>query len=80
MARVLKPGGHLAIAYNTRDDTVPWVRRLAALLQQADPDAMKGDYGVDSVDAVAESPYFVTLERRDLRDWIKNFATSCSQR
>ena len=70
MARVLKPGGHLAIAYNTRDDTVPWVRRLAALLQQADPDAMKGDYGVDSVDAVAESPYFVTLERRDFRNWV----------
>ena len=70
MARVLKPGGHLAIAYNTRDDTVPWVRRLAALLQQADADAMKGDYGVDSVDAVAESPYFVTLERRDFRNWV----------
>jgi SAM-dependent methyltransferase len=70
MARVLKPGGHLAIAYNTRDDTVPWVRRLAALLQQADPDAMKGDYGVDSVDAVAESPYFVNLERRNFRNWV----------
>ena len=70
MARVLKPGGHLAIAYNTRDDTVPWVRRLAALLQQADPEAMKGDYGVDSVDAVAESPYFVNLERRNFRNWV----------
>jgi len=70
MARVLKPGGHLAIAYNTRDDTVPWVRRLAALLQHADPDAMKGDYGVDSLDTVAESPYFVNLERRDFRNWV----------
>lgn len=70
MARVLKPGGHLAIAYNTRDDTVPWVRRLAALLQQADRDTMKGDYGVDSVDAVAESPCFVNLERRNFRNWV----------
>ena len=70
MARVLKPGGRLALAYNTRDDTVPWVRRLIALMQQADPDAMKGDYGVDSVDAVAESPYFVGLERRNFRNWV----------
>ena len=70
MARVLKPRGRLAVAYNTRDDTVPWVRRLIALMQQADPDAMKGDYGVDSVDAVAESPYFVDLERRNFRNWV----------
>jgi SAM-dependent methyltransferase len=70
IARVLKPGGHLSIAYNTRDDTVPWVRRLIALMQQADPEAMKGDYGVESVDAVAESPYFVDLERRDFRNWV----------
>ena len=39
-------------------------------MQQADPDAMKGDYGVDSVDAVAESPYFVGLERRNFRNWV----------
>jgi hypothetical protein len=64
------PGGRLAVAYNTRDDTVPWVRRLIALMQQVDPDAMKGDYGIDSVDAVAESPYFVGLERRNFRNWV----------
>ena len=40
IARVLKPGGYLAIAYNTRDDTVPWVRRLIALMREADPGAM----------------------------------------
>jgi SAM-dependent methyltransferase len=70
IARVLMPGGRLAVAYNTRDDTVPWVRRLIALMQQVDPDAMKGDYGIDSVDAVAESPYFVGLERRNFRNWV----------
>jgi len=70
MARVLKPGGHLAIAYNTRDDTVPWVQRLMALIQQADSDAMKGGYGEKSVDAVVESPYFVNLERRNFRNWV----------
>ena len=70
IARVLKPGGHLAVAYNTRDDTVPWVKRLSMLLQDADPQAMRGDYGVHSVDAVADSPYFARLEQRNFRNWV----------
>jgi SAM-dependent methyltransferase len=70
IARVLRPGGHLAVAYNTRDDTVPWVRRLTALLQQNDPQAMRGDYGIESVDDVTESPYFGDLVRRDFRNWV----------
>ena len=70
IARVLKPGGHLAVMFDTRDDTVPWVRRLMAILQQVDPDAMRGDYGDESVSAVADSPYFDTLERRNFRHWV----------
>jgi SAM-dependent methyltransferase len=70
IARVLKPGGYLAIAYNTRDDTVPWVRRLIALMREADPDAMRGDFGADSVEKIAESPYFGLLERRNFRNWM----------
>jgi SAM-dependent methyltransferase len=70
IARVLKPGGHLAIAYNTRDDTVPWVRRLITLMREADPESMRGDYGEDSVEKVAESPYFGLFERRNFRNWM----------
>lgn len=70
IARVLKPGGHLAIAYNTRDDTVPWVRRLITLMREADPESMRGDYGEDSVEEVAESPYFGLFERRNFRNWM----------
>jgi SAM-dependent methyltransferase len=70
IARVLKPGGRLAIAYNTRDDTVPWVRRLITLMREADPEAMRGDYGEDSVEKVAESPYFGLFERRNFRNWM----------
>jgi len=70
IARVLKPGGHLAIAYNTRDDTVPWVRRLIALMRESDPESMRGEYGEDSVDKVAESPYFGLFERRNFRNWM----------
>jgi SAM-dependent methyltransferase len=70
IARVLKPGGHLAVVYNTRDDTVPWVKRLSLLLQDADPQAMRGDFGVHSVNAVADSPYFARLEQRNFRNWV----------
>ena len=70
IARVLRPGGHLAVAYNTRDDTVPWVRRLTALLQQDDPEAMRGDYGIESLSDVTDSPYFGELVRRDFRNWV----------
>ncbi len=70
IARVLKPGGVLAVAYNVRDDTVPWVRRLAAILQQVDATAMAGEFGADSVAAVEGSPYFSTVEHRDFRNWV----------
>lgn len=70
MARVLRPGGHLAVIYNTRDDTVPWVKRLTRLMRAADPDSMTGDFGDDSVDTIVESPYFDAPERRDFRNWV----------
>ena len=70
IARVLKPGGYLAVAYNTRDDTVPWVRRLITLMREADPASMRGEFGEDSVEKVAESPYFGLLERRNFRNWM----------
>ncbi len=70
IARVLKPGGHLAVTYTTRDDTVPWVRRLIALMHQADPQSMRGDFGTESLQTVADSPYFQPLERKDFRTWV----------
>ena len=36
----------------------------------ADPDAMRGAYGEDSVEKVAESPYFGLMERRNFRNWM----------
>jgi len=32
IARVLKPGGRLALAWNQRDERIPWVRRLGRLI------------------------------------------------
>ena len=70
IARVLRPGGHLGVVYQTRDDTVPWVRRLMGILQRVDPSAMQGAYGDASVVELGESPYFRDLERRDFRAWV----------
>ncbi|QDP95116.1 class I SAM-dependent methyltransferase [Microlunatus elymi] len=70
MARVLRPGGRLVAVYNTRDDTVPWVKKLARILQFVDPEAMRGDFGQDSVSAIADGPYFTDLERKDFRNWV----------
>lgn len=70
IARVLRPGGHLAAVYQTRDDTVPWVRRLMAILQRVDPSAMQGTTGDASIAQLGESPYFRGLERRDFRTWV----------
>ena len=32
IARVLKPGGHLALTWNYRNERIPWVRRLGKLI------------------------------------------------
>ena len=41
VARVLKPGGHLCLVWNFRNEKIPWVRRLGGLIgtqeQQDDP-------------------------------------------
>jgi SAM-dependent methyltransferase len=70
IARVLKPGGHLAVAYNTRDDTVPWVKRLIGLMHRSDPESMRGDFGVESVQALVDSPYFADVQRKNFRNWV----------
>lgn len=70
MARVLRPGGHAAVSYLVRDDTVPWVRRLAALLRSVDPDAMRGDYGDSAASALLSSKYFPEHDSRSFRIWV----------
>ena len=69
IARVLRPGGCLSASYVIRDDSVPWVRRLTALLRHYDPVAMRGNYGHDSLERLSASKYFPEVEQRAFRIW-----------
>jgi len=69
MARVLKPGGRLLISHLGRDDSVPWVRRLAALMRSLDPTAMTSPDVEAALAGVQASDLFQQAQTRDFRHW-----------
>lgn len=62
IARVLRPGGHLALVWNGRDERIPWVRRLGASIGRQDLDA-------SSVDALAASGLFGHVAEKSFTHW-----------
>jgi SAM-dependent methyltransferase len=64
VARLLRPGGRFAVVWNTRDERIPWVKRLGRAM---------GSTGVgDQVDptvAIDETGMFETVERATFRFW-----------
>lgn len=61
IARVLRPGGTLALAWNLRDETVPWVRRLSRLIGSEQPE--------DPTEVLEGSGLFDGIEHRVFRHW-----------
>lgn len=61
-ARVLRPGGMLSVVWNSRDERIPWVRRLGAII---------GDAGhtVDPTPAIEASGLFHPVESATFRFW-----------
>ena len=62
MARVLKPGGRIGLAWNQRDESIPWVRRLGKIIgtqEQLDEPA----------EALTDSGLFGEVEEASFVHW-----------
>ncbi|HYO39050.1 MAG TPA: class I SAM-dependent methyltransferase [Nocardioidaceae bacterium] len=74
IARVLRPGGRLGVVWNVRDDRIPWVRRLGALIgtpeQQHDPtNVLLGSHLFGFVESTTYR-FWQKLDRAGLRDLV----------
>jgi ubiquinone/menaquinone biosynthesis C-methylase UbiE len=62
IARVLKPGGHVALVWNSRDERIPWVRRMGAILGRQDLDT-------SSSERLVHSDLFGFMEEASFKHW-----------
>ncbi|MBF4163246.1 class I SAM-dependent methyltransferase [Nocardioides acrostichi] len=78
IARVLRPGGHLAIAWNERDERIPWVRRLGRIIDSAHP-ADPADLLAATSDLFADAEHTTFRHRQHVdRESLQDLVTSRS--
>lgn len=65
IARVLRPAGVLALAWNSREESNGVGERLGRLLRAAQPAGLQGDWATGSVTAVTQSGLFGDLKYAD---------------
>jgi SAM-dependent methyltransferase len=73
IARVLSPGGHLALVWNTRDESIPWVRRLGRIIgtqeQVEAPGALEGSELFGDIDE-ATFTHWQQIDRKSIQDLV----------
>lgn len=62
IARVLKPGGHVALVWNSRDERIPWVRRMGEILGRQDLDTSSSEH-------LVHSDLFGFMEEASFKHW-----------
>lgn len=67
IARVLRPGGRLALLWNERDERTPWVAEMSRLIRWHERTVSRYQH-VDWAEIVAASGHFTALEERSV-DW-----------
>lgn len=65
VASVLRPGGRLALVWNSRTEPDGWAQEFGDLLRAVQPRQLSGDWGTGSVGSVKRSPRFRPLETAD---------------
>jgi SAM-dependent methyltransferase len=74
IARVLRPGGVLALVWNERDERIPWVKRLGALIGESpgmdDVARVIDDTGLFEQVETATFRFWQPLTRESLRDLV----------